>query len=167
MASIRYSARASVACGLFCSLVAALVVLLFHGIAPDEDPDSPRVLREEHDPASESQDTGQVEDSGLGPLVGDPSLRNIPVGQQLDEMARDTDGSVQVTQTAEGLTDSAEKLILSSRDEQTCLLRSAGFLDLMGRVWGCVIEGPGWADICVLEEGQGMTCTKRVIHLAK
>ena len=167
MASMRSSVRASVTCGLFCILVSVLVVLLFHGVAPDDESDGPHALPDERDPASESQDTGQAEDLGLGSLVGDPSLQNMPIGQQLDEMARDASGSVQVTQTEEGLTDSAKKMINSYRDERTCLLRSAGFLDLRGRVWGCVIEGPGWADICVLEEGQGMTCTKRVIHRAK
>lgn len=166
MVSTHSSVRVSAACGLFCTLVTVLVVLLFHGVAPDDDPDGPHALPKERDPASESQDEGQVEDLGPGSLIGDSNLQSIPVGRQLDEMARDTGGSVQVTQTEEGLTDSAEQLILSYRDERTCLLRSAGFLDLRGHVWGCVIEGPGWVDICVLEEGQGMTCTKRVIHLA-
>lgn len=37
---------------------------------------------------------------------------------------------------------------------QPCLLRRAGYLDLFGEVWGCLVQGPGWVDLCVVQQGE-------------
>lgn len=51
--------------------------------------------------------------------------------------------------------DAARELVVRYRDEGTCLVRSAGYLDLVGNVWGCVMEGPGWVDLCVVRRSDG------------
>lgn len=32
------------------------------------------------------------------------------------------------------------------------VLVHAGWVDLLGRVWGCVASGPGWVDVCLVRE---------------
>lgn len=42
------------------------------------------------------------------------------------------------------------------RDQGDCVLVRAGYLDLSGRVWGCVVQGGGWSEVRVVREsGQG------------
>ena len=36
-----------------------------------------------------------------------------------------------------------------------CVLCQAGYLDLLGGVWGCLVQGPGWVEMCVVEEHEG------------
>lgn len=34
-----------------------------------------------------------------------------------------------------------------------CVLVRSGYLDLSGRVWGCVVQGAGWAEVRLVSEG--------------
>ncbi len=52
--------------------------------------------------------------------------------------------------TAKPLERSASLLVCQYRDLGTCLVLHAGYIDLLGNVWGCVVEGPGWVDVCVV-----------------
>ena len=51
----------------------------------------------------------------------------------------------------------ATRLLRSYRDAGGCVLARSGYLDLTGSVWGCVIQGDGWTDVCIVsataEEG--------------
>lgn len=49
----------------------------------------------------------------------------------------------------------AQGLVLDYRSQGNCLLRHAGYLDLLGNVWGCVVQGPKWVDVCVVSQGNG------------
>lgn len=53
------------------------------------------------------------------------------------------------------LIDSAAKVLEDYRDQGDCLLRWAGYLDLFGGAWGCVVEGPGWVDVVIVREKDG------------
>ena len=44
----------------------------------------------------------------------------------------------------------ASALVGVYRKTHVCLVREAGYLDLLGDVWGCVMEGPGWVDLCLV-----------------
>lgn len=46
----------------------------------------------------------------------------------------------------------ATRLLVSYRSQGTCVLAHAGYLDLLGCVWGCVVRGDGWVDICVVSQ---------------
>lgn len=46
----------------------------------------------------------------------------------------------------------ATRLLVSYRSEGSCVLAHAGYLDLLGCVWGCVVRGDGWVDICVVSQ---------------
>lgn len=50
---------------------------------------------------------------------------------------------------------SAAATLLEEYEEQPgTLLAHSGWLDLTGRVWGCVVLGPGWVDVCLAEDDQ-------------
>lgn len=51
------------------------------------------------------------------------------------------------------LPDAAAALLAEYGAEPGTLLARSGWLDLVGRVWGCVVMGPGWVDVCLLSDG--------------
>lgn len=60
----------------------------------------------------------------------------------------------------------AEEVVAGYERTGTCLLHHAGYLDHDGSVWGCVVEGPGWVDVCVVsgsaEGGRSLVRTVRL-----
>ncbi len=60
------------------------------------------------------------------------------------------------------LPDAASGLLEEYEGKPGTLLARSGWLDLAGRVWGCVVMGPGWVDVCLLCDGlaDGQTCVK-------
>ncbi len=47
-----------------------------------------------------------------------------------------------------------------------CVLASAGYLDLTGGTWGCVTQGEGWVEICIVQEDAGGDgCSVVVLHM--
>lgn len=44
------------------------------------------------------------------------------------------------------------------RQEGNCVAARSGYLDLSGRVWGCVLQGDGWSEVIVVLEGTGDGC---------
>lgn len=42
------------------------------------------------------------------------------------------------------------------------VLAHAGWLDLLGSVWGCAVSGPGWVDLCFVER-EGETQSRVVV----
>lgn len=58
-------------------------------------------------------------------------------------------------EVSEPLERAASLLVCQYRDLGTCLVLQAGYIDLLGNVWGCVVEGPGWVDVCVVSGGSG------------
>lgn len=64
-----------------------------------------------------------------------------------------------------GLTDTAEEAVGRYRDLAGVVLVRAGYLDLVGNVWGCVVSGPGWVEVCLVEErgeGESVVTTMRM-----
>ncbi|MGN0287179.1 MAG: hypothetical protein ACI4B6_05875 [Atopobiaceae bacterium] len=46
-----------------------------------------------------------------------------------------------------------------------CLLRSSGYLDLLGNVWGCVIDGGGWVDVVVVRSTPDEGAKRSVVRM--
>ncbi|OFK23449.1 hypothetical protein HMPREF2826_05055 [Olsenella sp. HMSC062G07] len=46
------------------------------------------------------------------------------------------------------LDEEARTLLATYQGRGDCVLAQAGRLDLMGREWGCVVQGEGWVDVC-------------------
>ncbi|GEM_PF-1777419 len=63
---------------------------------------------------------------------------------------------------AENVPDAAADLLRAYRRRRDCLPAQCGYLDLYGEAWGCVIQGDGWVDVCVVrgeQEGQKSVLT--------
>lgn len=56
--------------------------------------------------------------------------------------------------SGQALEDQAQALLADYRDEGRCVLAQAGYLDLAGRVWSCVVAGDGWVDLCVVRASE-------------
>ena len=50
------------------------------------------------------------------------------------------------------LAEEAQTILVDYRQRKDCVLVHAGYVDLVGRAWSCVIQGDGWVDICVVRE---------------
>lgn len=68
--------------------------------------------------------------------------------------------SVKEYQKPLAVQEAAKEEVLRYRDRSDCVVTQAGYLDLFGRTWGCVIEGCGWVDVCVVSQCQGEQASK-------
>ena len=50
------------------------------------------------------------------------------------------------------LTEEAQTILVGYRQRKDRVLVRAGYVDLVGQAWSCVIQGDGWVDICVVRE---------------
>ena len=48
----------------------------------------------------------------------------------------------------------AAELLEERREQGDCVLACAGYLDLLGGTWGCVLQGNGWVELCLVTEGE-------------
>ncbi len=53
---------------------------------------------------------------------------------------------------AVSLEEGASQLLDEYAQDGACALAQSGYLDLQGHVWGCVVTGEGWADICIVKQ---------------
>lgn len=64
------------------------------------------------------------------------------------------------------LREEAARVLREADERGDCVLARAGYLDLSGRVWGCVTQGSGWAEVCVVwERADGTGSEVRVWRL--
>lgn len=145
---------------------ASLVVLMMAGavalalgvlVAAERDGASSPLRVESEDQESTTTDVGAsgAESDGLGGNAGDAPPTAAP-----DEGAGLFAGA-----TAERCWDSelslreeAERVLNEADERDDCVLAHAGYLDFSGRVWGCVMQGSSWVEICVAwarAEGSG------------
>ena len=52
-----------------------------------------------------------------------------------------------------GVVEEGKRLLERYRGRGDCVVAQAGYLDLGGRTWGCVMQGEGWVELCVVQEG--------------
>lgn len=125
MASIRYRKRVSVVVAVL--VCVALVLLVATGT---EVPSSP----------------GDAQDGACPEQPPD-----APVQDVFSAHAE----AVEEYETPLAVQEAAEEAVVRYRDRGDCVLAQAGYLDLFGGTWGCVVEGPGWVDVCVVARRQG------------
>ena len=124
-------------------------------------------------PIDESADDEQAgaasvpleEDPSPTPTYSDSGGVGDVVGRQLDTLSRDQGSEVREERYPEEADVAARTVLGRYEADGTCLLASAGYLDLFGRVWGCVVEGPGWVDVCVVEETAEGTSVVRTVRM--
>lgn len=105
-----------------------------------------------------SSGVGDAEgDVGLDETGGAPSSKGDGDvgGQARPDGSRD--GDVTNGSTNEGQVDTleerAEEALDAYQREADCALAYAGYLDLLGNVWSCVVVGHGWSEICLVTGG--------------
>lgn len=111
-------------------------------------------------PREGAQASGPARDAGASDLAREIS------DSVTDALHAPQDCDATAYTTARDVPEAASDLLERYRDEGDCLLRQAGYLDLLGNVWSCMTEGPGWVDVCVVvrsESGEG--CAVRVVRL--
>lgn len=95
------------------------------------------------------------------------------LGRQVDPEAilREEEGRTRLpVQPVDGpsnlaLEEAASECLRRYQEQGEAVLASAGYLDLLGRVWGCTIQGDGWVDVCVIRSDEGGGSSVRVERL--
>lgn len=120
--------------------------------------------------AASSSSAGDVaETSGLEWLesqgVGADAL-DVADGQGTVVTGAVSASDVEMTSFDLGVAEEGVEVLEEYEARGGCVLAQSGYLDLLGRSWGCVIQGEGWVDICVVQEGRdGEGSTLSVIHM--
>ena len=99
----------------------------------------------------------------LGTTVGTPRDEGASAVPPLDslgdegvsEYALDLLEGAEVAQrrSERALVDEGERVLEGYRLRGDCIVAQAGYLDLSGKMWGCVVQGAGWVELCVIREG--------------
>jgi len=62
-----------------------------------------------------------------------------------------------------GVAAEAAEVLFSYKREGSCVLVRSGYLDFVGEVWSCIVQGDGWVDLCVvrgIEDGAASELTQ-------
>ena len=101
--------------------------------------------------------------------------QDVPHGVERREHQREIDQSdwpilgddgndVTTYETTDELPQTAKDLVCQYRDAMDCIVHSAGYMDVLGNAWSCIVEGPGWVDLCLVTE-RGGGCTVEVVRM--
>lgn len=100
---------------------------------------------------------GKASESSPAPAVGS-LLAEAPVDNEVRGLVAAM-GSGAVGQTGRlselPAAEEAERVLDEYVARGDCVVARSGWLDLLGRTWGCVIQGEGWVDVCVVGEREG------------
>lgn len=143
------AARAAVACAVvLLALVAALCASRDRGAAPVGGGPSAGA---EGAAAPEAPPEGS--DGGAGAVAGPWGSS----GPSAEDAGEGDDGLASVSERSSDLdlAEESSRIVRAYRDRGDCLLRRAGYLDLLGNVWSCTVEGPGWVDVVWVSASQG------------
>ena len=106
------------------------------------------------------------EGSGGSPGVADQLPEGVPdeVAEVLGSAAGE--GGARGWSSELPLQDEARRVLEEADGSDDCVLARAGYLDLAGRTWGCVTQGSGWAEVCLVwERADGSGSEVRVWRL--
>ena len=95
------------------------------------------------------------EKDGGRALRGDPTASDEAVSEGI---AMPSDLGFSRRESALPLEEEAACVLERRRQEGNCVVARSGYLDLSGRVWGCVLQGDGWSEVIVVLEGDGDGC---------
>ena len=80
------------------------------------------------------------------------ALVDAEVGDVLSQLPADARTSYS---SGLAIREQSEALLANYRERGDCVVARSGWLDLLGKTWGCVIQGEGWVDVCVVQEDEG------------
>ena len=90
---------------------------------------------------------GVISDGVDGALI-DKALEGLGVPHEREER-----------ESVREVPEEAEALLEERRARGDCVVARSGYLDLLGGTWGCVLQGNGWSEVCVItERGEGDGC---------
>lgn len=69
------------------------------------------------------------------------------------------------TRDNDGLVDACTEVLERYEKESGCTLVHAGYIDLFGNVWACLVMGPGWAELSVVRVGKDGVARTSVAHI--
>lgn len=112
-----------------------------------------------------SPDSGDAVGSGDAPMAGEPDdVLPEPVREVLDDAAGS--GGERSWSSELSLEDEAARVLGEAAERGDCVLARAGYLDLLGGTWGCVTQGSGWTEVCVVwARTDGTGCEARAWRL--
>lgn len=100
---------------------------------------------------------GETSESSPAPVVGS-LLAEAPVDDEVRGLvaAMGSGAAGQTGRLSElPAAEEAERVLDEYAARGDCVVARSGWLDLLGRTWGCVIQGEGWVDVCVVGEREG------------
>ena len=109
-------------------------------------------------PRATSPDGGGLGDSSTERVASDwgDAFGSVPSETPSVPPTGSGAGSVERRASPLDMREEALSLLSSSRSAGDCVLVRAGYVDLMGRVWSCTVQGDGWVDVCVVRpDGAG------------
>lgn len=109
--------------------------------------------------------TGDAAGPGDAPVAAEPDdALPEPVREVLGD-ASGADGARSWSSEL-SLEDEAARVLGEAAERGDCVLARAGYLDLTGGTWGCVTQGSGWAEVCVVwARTDGTGCEARAWRL--
>lgn len=96
-----------------------------------------------------------------GPSVGEAARGSASEGAKgAMPPSADIPAEARVTRYESGrsVVDEGASVLEGYRSRGDCVLAHAGYIDLTGRVWACVVQGAGWAEVCVVRHGASGGC---------
>lgn len=98
-------------------------------------------------------------DASLGVLSGIGNLGGLALSAPSSTSVREVDL---------GVVEAAREVLGEYRSQGEVVLAHAGWIDLLGRTWGCVVRGSSWSELClVCEAGEGSRVTTVRMEVAE
>ena len=107
-------------------------------------------------PSGDASPGAGASDTSMQGQSGEKFLESSPDGEDLlnsafDLVGLESEGPTRSWEAA-SLEEGASQLLGEYSQDSACALAQSGYLDLQGHVWGCVVTGGGWADICIVKQ---------------
>ena len=107
-------------------------------------------------PSGDASPGAGASDTSMQGQRGEKFLESSPDGEDLlnsafDLVGLESEGPTRSWEAA-SLEEGASQLLGEYSQDSACVLAQSGYLDLQGHVWGCVVTGGGWADICIVRQ---------------
>ena len=101
---------------------------------------------------------GATAERSLGSVLSDETTRGIVTG-----VLEGAEGEVRPSGLS--VDEEARRVLEDYRQRGDCVVAQAGYLDLVGRTWGCVTQGEGWVELCLVSESTDGTSEVCSWHL--
>lgn len=99
---------------------------------------------------------------------GDANLGVLSGVGNLGGLALSAPSSTSVREVDLGVVEAAREVLGEYRSQGEVVLAHAGWIDLLGRTWGCVVRGSSWSELClVCEAGEGSRVTTVRMEVAE